>query len=102
MFMRQEKRFADVYLTKTSISVALAALTLLVYCPTFRYPFVNYDDPVYVAQNPHVEAGLTLDGVRWAFTTFDCGNWHPLTWLSLQLDCQLYGGMKPGGFHLTN
>jgi tetratricopeptide (TPR) repeat protein len=102
MFMRQDKRFADVYLTKSSIRVALAALTLLIYCPTFHYPFVNYDDPVYVAQNPHVEAGLTLDGIRWAFTTFDCGNWHPLTWLSLQLDGTLYGGGNPGGFHLTN
>jgi tetratricopeptide (TPR) repeat protein len=81
---------------------ALAVLTLLVYCPSFNYPFVNIDDPDYAFQNPHVQAGLTADGTRWAFTTFDCGNWHPLTWLSLQLDCEVYGGLKPGGFHLTN
>jgi tetratricopeptide (TPR) repeat protein len=102
MLVNQDKRFLGVYLTETSVCVALSVLTLLVYCPTFHHPFVNYDDPVYVSQNSHVRSGLTLDGIRWAFTTFDCGNWHPLTWLSLQLDCTLYGGLKPGGFHLTN
>jgi tetratricopeptide (TPR) repeat protein len=102
MSISRDKPITPVSLTPASVTVALTVLTLLVYAPTFRYPFVNYDDPVYVAQNSHVEAGLTLDGVRWAFTTFDCGNWHPLTWLSLQLDSTLYGGLNPGGFHLTN
>ena len=90
-------RFVEV-----SVGAALVALTLLVYCPSFNHSFVNIDDPDYVFQNPHVQAGLTADGARWAFTTFDCSNWHPLTWLSLQLDCTLYGGLKPGAFHLTN
>jgi Flp pilus assembly protein TadD len=84
------------------IGAGLALLTLLVYWPTFHYPFVNYDDPEYVSRNQHVQAGLSADGVRWAFTTFACGNWHPLTWLSLQLDHDLYGGLNAGGFHLTN
>jgi tetratricopeptide (TPR) repeat protein len=84
------------------VSVTLAALTLLVYCPSFHYPFVNYDDGVYVFQNCRVQAGLSADSVRWAFTTFECGNWHPLTWLSLEVDYELYGGLRPGGFHLTN
>jgi protein O-mannosyl-transferase len=100
--MSQHTRSTREYLVELSISAALAVLTLLIYCPTFNYPFVNYDDPVYVFKNPHVQAGLTADGVRWAFTAFDCGNWHPLTWLSLQLDVDLYGGLRPGGFHLTN
>ena len=80
----------------------IAGLTLFVYCPCFDHPFVNFDDEAYVTQNQHVTPGLTADGVRWAFTTFECGNWHPLTWLSLQLDCDLYGGLKAGGYHLTN
>jgi Flp pilus assembly protein TadD len=84
------------------VGAALAVATLLVYCSAFDHPFVNYDDQAYVYQNPRVEAGLTADGVRWAFTTFACGNWHPLTWLSLQLDATLYGVQHPGGFHLTN
>jgi tetratricopeptide (TPR) repeat protein len=89
-------------LVEMLVGAALAALTLLVYCPTFQHPFVNYDDGVYVFQNPQVQAGLSAEGVRWAFTTFDAGNWHPLTWLSLQLDSELYGGLQAGGFHLTN
>jgi tetratricopeptide (TPR) repeat protein len=84
------------------ICTALALATLLAYQPAFQSDFVNFDDPDYVFANPHVGAGLTPDGVRWALTTFACGNWHPLTWLSLQLDRELYGGLKPSGFHLTN
>src|SRR5437588_9058201 len=68
------------------VGVALVVLTLLVYARSFHYPFVNYDDPGYVSRNPHVAAGLTADGVRWAFTTLDCGYWQPVTWLSLELD----------------
>jgi tetratricopeptide (TPR) repeat protein len=91
-----------VYPLELLLGLALALLTLLAYGRTFSHPFVEYDDPDYVSRNDHVRAGLTPDGVRWAFTTFACGNWHPLTWLSLQLDCELYGGLEPGGFHLTN
>jgi tetratricopeptide (TPR) repeat protein len=80
----------------------LAAATLLVYRPSFAYPFVDFDDWEYVSHNHHVRAGLTADGVRYAFTTFDCGNWHPLTWLSLELDSSLFGDLKAGGFHFTN
>jgi tetratricopeptide (TPR) repeat protein len=76
-------------------------MTLAAYAPCFRYPFIHFDDPDYVTENAHVQAGLTADSVRWAFTTFACGNWHPLTWLSLQLDRTLYGP-NAGGFHLTN
>jgi Flp pilus assembly protein TadD len=85
-----------------AISVGLAGLTLLVYARSFQYPFVNFDDPTYVMQNRHVQAGLTSESIRWAFMTFDCGNWHPLTWLSLDLDSNLHGGLNAGGFHLTN
>jgi Flp pilus assembly protein TadD len=89
-------------LVEVFVGAALAASVLLVYSPSFSHGFVNIDDPSYVFQNPRVQTGLSADGTRWAFTTFDCGNWHPLTWLSLQLDSTLYGGPKPGGFHLTN
>jgi tetratricopeptide (TPR) repeat protein len=84
------------------IGAALILLTLLVYSPSFHYPSVDYDDPLYVFSNPHVQTGLTAGNIRWAFTTFDSGNWHPLTWLSLQLDAQLYGGQNAGAFHRTN
>src|ERR1035437_1226901 len=83
------------------ISLLLAAATLVVFLPTVRHDFVTYDDPDYVTTNPHVQGGLTRDAVVWAFRTGHSGNWHPLTWLSHMLDCQLYG-LEPAGHHLTS
>lgn len=87
---------------KYLIGAALVVVSLLVYVRTFDHDFVNFDDPYYVTNNRQVQAGLTADGVRYAFTTFDCSNWHPLTWLSLELDAELYHAWNPGGFHITN
>ena len=74
---------------------------LLVYARTVGFGFVGLDDPGYVTANERVLAGLTVDGVLWAFTTSAQGNWHPLTWLSLMLDAELGGGSALL-FHLTN
>jgi len=79
----------------------LAGVTLVTYWPVRNYDFVNYDDPEYVSRNRQVQSGLTLENIRWAFTTTDLRNWHPLTWLSLMLDCQLFG-CRPGPFHIVN
>src|SRR5262245_5919817 len=87
---------------KLPVGLALAVVTLLVYFPSFSHDFVYYDDPVYVFQNVHVQAGLTADSARWAFQNFESGHWHPLTWLSLELVCTLYGGLNAAGYHLTN
>ena len=73
----------------------------LVFSQTVTYQFVNFDDPDYVYHNPRVTQGLTFDGVAWAMTTNCCTNWHPLTWLSHMLDCQIYGA-NAGGHHLTS
>jgi protein O-mannosyl-transferase len=81
--------------------VLLALLTISVYWPVVRLGFINYDDPDYVSGNPRVQAGLTAAGAAWAFTNSHSSNWHPVTWLSHMLDCQLYG-LKAGGHHLTN
>ena len=83
------------------VCVLLVLITLLVYLPVRHYAFVNYDDEMYVTGNPMVQAGLTWPGVQWAFTATVGGNWHPLTWLSLMLDCQLFG-VNAGGYHLVN
>jgi protein O-mannosyl-transferase len=82
------------------VCVALAAITFAVFGPTLWHEFVDYDDNDYVYDNPIVALGLTLKGFIWAFS-FHCFNWHPLTWLSHMLDCQLYG-LHPGGHHFTN
>ncbi len=83
------------------ICLILVLATVLAYLPVTHYGFINYDDGDYVANNNIVQAGLTWTGIKWAFTTFHAGNWHPLTWMSLMLDCQLFG-LNPGGNHLVN
>ena len=79
----------------------LIAGTLALYNPATRNGFINYDDNSYITLNPHVQAGLTLENIRWAFTTFDVSNWHPLTWISHMLDCQLFG-LNPAGHHFVS
>jgi protein O-mannosyl-transferase len=83
------------------ICLGLALLTLAMYWRALHYPFITYDDRLYVSENPHVLGGLTWSNIVWAFTTWHTGNWHPLTWLSLALDAQIFGS-SAGGFHLTN
>src|SRR5271170_3330975 len=79
----------------------LAVVSLVVYSPANFHPFVAYDDDGYVTNNLHVQAGLTWKTFRWALTAIEADNWHPLTWLSHALDCQLYG-LNPAGHHFTN
>ena len=83
------------------IALLLALTTLLVYLPVTHFGFLNYDDDDYVTSNHDVQNGLTWAGVKWAFTTFHASNWHPLTWLSHMLDCDLFG-LDPGAHHLIN
>jgi len=84
-----------------AVCLVLAAITFAVFGQTLHHEFVNYDDDEYVYKNPVVAQGLTLKGIVWAFTGVHAFNWHPLTWLSHMLDCQLYG-LNPAGHHLTN
>ncbi len=84
-----------------SVYSILTLSTLLVFWQVRNFDFVNYDDNVYIYENPHVLNGLTSDGISWAFTTGCTANWHPITWLSLMLDCQLFG-TNPGSMHLVN
>lgn len=84
-----------------AVAGVLALLTLAIYGQTARFDFVGLDDAGYVARNPRVLSGLSLEGCAWAFTTTHEANWHPLTWLSLMLDASLWG-TGPRGFHLTS
>src|ERR1019366_2381636 len=79
----------------------LAAITLALFWPVHRHDFTNFDDREYVTENPAVQAGITWPGLRWAFGGSHASNWHPLTWLSHMLDCQMFG-LKPGAHHLVN
>jgi tetratricopeptide (TPR) repeat protein len=79
----------------------LTGAVLAVFSQTLTFPFVNFDDPLFVSANPQVRAGLTWEGVRWAFSDNGLSQYHPLTWLSYMLDWQLFGG-HPWGFHAVN
>ena len=86
--------------------VLIAALLLVAsvvasYAGVARHEFVTYDDPQYVVQNPHVNGGLSVEGLKWAFTRSHSSNWHPLTWLSHQLDCELFD-LDAGDHHVVN
>src|SRR5262245_58140658 len=83
------------------IGAVLIALAVLPYLQTLRYDFVYFDDGPYVAQNPLVQPGLTWSSIAWAWTAMSVGNWHPLTWLSHMLDCQIFG-LRPGWHHFVN
>jgi Tfp pilus assembly protein PilF len=88
------------------LALLLAALTLGTLWPVTANGFVEFDDLAYVNGNPHVTGGLTRANVVWALGTTEMGNWHPLTWLSLMLDAQLWHvnprDVDAKGFHVTN
>jgi len=81
--------------------LALFAATLVSYNPISHAGFVLLDDVPYILGNPPVRAGLTWATVKWSFTTFHAGYWHPLTWLSHALDCQIFG-VNPAGHHYVS
>jgi hypothetical protein len=82
-------------------SLALVLGTLAIYWPVRHYGFVDYDDNDYVFNNPTVRAGLSGEGLVWSFVDQHASNWHPLTWLSHMLDCQLFG-LQAGAHHMVN
>jgi protein O-mannosyl-transferase len=82
-------------------SLILVAATLISYNPVTRNGFIDFDDGAYILSNQQVQQGLTRSTIKWSFTTFREGNWHPLTWLSHALDCELFH-LNPVGHHYTN
>ncbi len=83
------------------ICLLLALVTVSIYFPIRNHEFIDFDDLQYIAENPIVQGGITRAGIIWAFTTDLTGNWHPLTWLSHMLDCQMFG-LDAGAHHMVN
>ena len=83
------------------INLLLILTTLVAFWQVGNNGFVNYDDDTYVTRNHHIQDGVTIQGIYWAFTTGHAVNWHPLTWISHMLDIQLFG-LNPKWHHLTN
>jgi protein O-mannosyl-transferase len=84
-----------------TLCLLLVAATLAFYNPIIHNQFIDFDDSSYILKNSWVQGGLTWDTVKWSFTTFRDGNWHPVTWLSHALDCQIFR-LNPAGHHYTN
>jgi hypothetical protein len=79
------------------LCAALLALTAVAYLPLWGNDFINYDDPLYITDNPEVQAGLSGAGCCWAWTNGDAPYWLPLTWLSLQCDAHFFSSRGPEG-----
>ncbi|MBC8359247.1 MAG: tetratricopeptide repeat protein [Candidatus Aminicenantes bacterium] len=86
---------------KLMISLFLIFAIIIAYGQVRNFDFVDFDDGLYITENIHVQKGLTIEGLIWAFTSFHAANWHPMTWFSHMLDCELYG-LNPMGHHWTN
>jgi tetratricopeptide (TPR) repeat protein len=97
----QSSIFGSLQKRRLILCLLLVLTTLALYNPVTRSPFLNFDDVVYVTDNPQVHAGLTWNTVVWAFHTSEAANWHPVTWLSHALDCQIFG-LNPAGPHVIN
>ncbi len=83
------------------VCIILSIIIFAVYRPVRKHEFIGFDDQAYVSDNPNVLGGLNWQNIKWAFTTGHAANWHPLTWLSHQLDCTLFG-QNPGAHHIVN
>jgi protein O-mannosyl-transferase len=73
------------------VAIALAVAVFVIYAQVLHHPFIRLDDPDYVIENDHVNTGLSLANIAWAFTAMYASNWHPLTWISHMIDVQLFG-----------
>jgi len=88
--------------TRVAASMALALLTGLLYLPVGHHDFLKlWDDDAYVTDNVHIRTGVKLSNLTWAFTSFEQSNWHPVTWISHMLDCQVFG-LDPEPQHYVN
>ena len=86
---------------RIAVCLGLVAISVLCYLPVFTADFSGYDDTIYITENKTVQRGLNVETVLWAITSYDTGNWHPLTWLSHLLDVELFG-MDARGHHATS
>jgi tetratricopeptide (TPR) repeat protein len=91
------------HLIPALICLALAILTVITFWSLKDCGFINFDDNIYVYENASVQSGLNANSIKQAFSSelTKVGHWHPLTWLSLMLDHQIFG-LNPSGYHLIN
>ncbi|MFC1853121.1 tetratricopeptide repeat protein [candidate division CSSED10-310 bacterium] len=96
IFSHHPPLFRDV-----GMSLILALFTLSIYAQVRHHSFISYDDPSYVHDNPHINSGLSIDNIHWAFTNAHACNWHPITWISHMIDVHFFG-LDAGWQHMVN
>jgi protein O-mannosyl-transferase len=94
-------RFAATPAGALILSILLFVTVAWVFLPSIRNGFIDLDDPAFISENGYVSHGFSWAGIGWAFTNSVGGSWHPLTWLSIMLDCQLFG-VQSAGHHLSD
>lgn len=97
----ESKETGSITRTTRLVMAGLIAVCLLIYAQVLGFSFINFDDNLYVFENPFVTSGLTWTSIKWAFTTFHSANWHPLTWISHMIDVTLFGA-NAGAHHFMN
>ena len=97
----EEKSSGFNFKSKYLVFGALAVLCLVIYGQVIGFEFINIDDDQYVYENPFVSSGLKAANMVWAFTAFHSSNWHPLTWISHQIDASFFG-LNAGAHHFIN
>ena len=83
------------------VSLVLTLVTLSIYAQVVGFDFINIDDDLYITENSFVSRGINFNNFKWALTAFHASNWHPLTWMSHQLDSSFFG-LSAGGHHAVN
>jgi protein O-mannosyl-transferase len=84
-----------------AVYAILTIATLAVFTQALKYGFINFDDPIYVLNNQHLNKGISIERIKWAFSSIYAGFWFPLTWLSHMFDCELFD-LNPAGHHLSS
>ena len=83
------------------ICFGLVIITFAAFEPVRHNDFISYDDNGYIVENTRVNGGLSIESIKWAFVSEYASNWHPVTWLSHIIDCELFG-LNPVGHHIMN
>ncbi len=78
----------------------ILAITFILFIPALSNGFTNWDDVLYVTNNPLLK-DLSGEGLKAIFSTPVVSNYHPLTILSLALNYQL-AELNPLSYHLTS
>jgi protein O-mannosyl-transferase len=99
--VRPQEASTSLQMRNVVMGFTIMAYIFVLYLPAVGHRFLSFDDPSYITMNPPVLSGLSREGFGWAFFQSHSANWHPLTWISHMMDCELFG-LNPAGHHLTN